>query len=73
MKKWARGLSYVRRRQYYPSGRRAWRMAAEGEINVNGTGVVQADPDTADISLETAQTAKQRRRHRRKTTALPRQ
>ena len=26
--------------------------AAEGEINVNGTGVVQADPDTADISLE---------------------
>lgn len=47
--------------------------AAEGEINVNGTGVVQADPDTADISLEISTDGKAAQAAQKETTALPRQ
>ena len=72
MKKWARGLVVCAAAAVLSIGAACMAYAAEGEINVNGTGVVQADPDTADISLE-IRTAKQHRRHRRKTTALPRQ
>ena len=73
MKKWARGLVVCAATAVLSIGAACMAYAAEGEINVNGTGVVQADPDTADNSLEISTEAKQHRRHRRKTTALPRQ
>ena len=52
MKKWARGLVVCAAAAVLSIGAACMAYAAEGEINVNGTGVVQADPDTADISLE---------------------
>ena len=52
MKKWARGLVVCAATAVLSIGAACMAYAAEGEINVNGTGVVQADPDTADISLE---------------------
>lgn len=51
MKKWARGLVVFAAAAVLSIGAACMAYAAEGEINVNGTGVVQADPDTADISL----------------------
>lgn len=52
MKKWARGLVVCAAAAVLSIGAACMAYAAEGEINVNGTGVVRADPDTADISLE---------------------
>ena len=54
MKKWARGLVVCAATAVLSIGAACMAYAAEGEINVNGTGVVQADPDTADISLESS-------------------
>lgn len=69
MKKWARGLVVFAAAAVLSIGAACMAYAAEGEINVNGTGVVQADPDTASISLEigtdgkTAQAAQKENNH----------
>ena len=74
MKKWARGLAVFAAAAVLSIGAACMAYAAEGEINVNGTGVVQAAPDTADISLEigtdgkTAQAAQ--KENNRITTAV---
>lgn len=73
MKKWARGLVVCAAAAVLSIWAGSMAYAAEGEINVNGTGVVQADPIQRISPLKSARTAKQHRRHRRKTTALPRQ
>ena len=44
MKKWARGLVVCAAAAVLSIGAACMAYAAEGEINVNGTGVVQADP-----------------------------
>ena len=51
MKKWARGLVVCAATAVLSIGAACMAYAAEGEINVNGTGVVQADPDTAAMEL----------------------
>lgn len=58
MKKWKKVLAVLTATMALAIGGTCMAYAAEGEINVNGTGVVQADPDTADISLSIETTGK---------------
>lgn len=51
MMKWKKVLAVLTATVALSFGAACMAYAAEGEINVNGTGVVQADPDTAEISL----------------------
>ena len=51
MKKWKKVLAVLTAAVALSFGTACMAYAAEGEINVNGTGVIQADPDTAEISL----------------------
>lgn len=59
MKKWKKALALMTMTLALAIGGGAIAYAAEdGEINVNGTGIVMADPDTADISLSVETTGK---------------
>lgn len=58
MKKWKKALAVLTATVALAIGGTCMAYAAEGEINVNGTGVVQADPDQADISLSIETTGK---------------
>ena len=51
MKKWKKIAAVLAATMAISVGMSGFAYAAEGEINVNGMGVVMADPDTADISL----------------------
>ncbi len=51
MKKWKKIAAVVTAAMVLSLGMSSVAYAAAGEINVNGTGVVMADPDTAKISL----------------------
>ena len=51
MKKWKKIAAVLAATMALSVGMSGFAYAAEGEINVNGMGVVMADPDTADISL----------------------
>ena len=51
MKKWKKALAVLTAAMVLAIGTNSVAYAADGEINVNGTGVVMADPDTAAISL----------------------
>lgn len=51
MKKWKKALAILTATVALAIGGTCMAYAAEGEINVNGTGIVMADPDTANISL----------------------
>lgn len=63
MKKWKKIAAVLAATFALSIGAASMAYAAEGEINVNGTGIVQVDPDTADVYLsieskgKTAQTA----------------
>ena len=59
MKKWKKGCAALALAFVLSIGSSCLAFAAEtGEINVTGTGIVQADPDTADISLSIETTGK---------------
>ena len=58
MKKWKKALAVLTATVALAIGGASMAYAAEGEINVNGTGIVQTDPDTADISLSFETTGK---------------
>lgn len=58
MKKWKKGLAVLTATMALSLGAACMAYAAEGEINVTGTGIVQADPDTAAISLTVETTGK---------------
>ncbi len=58
MKKWKKILVTLTAALALSIGVSCMAYAAEGEINVTGTGIVQADPDTADISLSVETTGK---------------
>lgn len=51
MKKWKKALAVLTATVALAIGGTCMAYAAEGEISVTGTGIVQADPDTANISL----------------------
>ena len=51
MKKWKKIAAVLAATMAISVGMSGFAYAAEGEINVNGMGIVMADPDTADISL----------------------
>lgn len=51
MKKWKKIAVTLAAAFVLSMGAAGMAYAAEGEINVNGTGIVMADPDTAKISL----------------------
>lgn len=52
MKKWKKALAVLTATMALAIGASCMAYAAEGgEINVNGTGIVMADPDTAEINL----------------------
>lgn len=51
MKKWKKLFAVLTATMALSLGAACMAYAAEGEINVNGTGIVMADPDTADIHL----------------------
>lgn len=51
MKKWKKGLAVLAATMALTLAGACMAFAAEGEIHVNGTGIVQANPDTAEISL----------------------
>ena len=51
MKKWRKIAALLAVTMALSMGTSAMAYASEGEINVNGTGVILADPDTADINL----------------------
>ena len=51
MKKWKKFAAVLAAAFTLSLGMASMAYAAEGQINVNGTGVVMADPDTAKISL----------------------
>ena len=63
MKKWKKIAALLAVTMALSMGTSAMAYASEGEINVNGTGVILADPDTAEINLsvetegKTSQTA----------------
>ncbi len=65
MKKWQKALLVLLAIAVLSVGAVCMTYAAEGEINVSGVGVVQANPDTAELSLnievneKTAQAAQQ--------------
>ncbi|MGM9916755.1 SIMPL domain-containing protein [Anaerotignum sp.] len=58
MKKWKKALAVLTATVALAIGGTCMAYAAEGEINVNGTGIVQADPDTAEIYLSVETTGK---------------
>lgn len=58
MKKWKKALAVLTATVVLAVGGSCMAYAAEGEINVNGTGIVQADPDTAEIYLSVETTGK---------------
>ena len=58
MKKWKKFAAVLAAAMVLSLGMSSMAYAAEGEINVNGMGVVMADPDTADISLSVETTGK---------------
>ena len=51
MKKWKKIAAVLAAAMVLSLGTAAAAYAAEGEINVNGMGIVMADPDTAQINL----------------------
>ena len=51
MKKWKKIAIVLAAAMILSCGMSGFAYAAEGEINVNGMGVVMADPDTAEINL----------------------
>ena len=51
MKKWKKFAAVLAAAFTLSLGMASMAYAAEGQINVNGTGIVMADPDTAKISL----------------------
>ena len=51
MKKWKKFAAVLAATMILSCGMTGFAYAAEGEINVNGMGVVMADPDTAKINL----------------------
>ncbi|MBR5123094.1 MAG: SIMPL domain-containing protein, partial [Anaerotignum sp.] len=51
MKKWKKFAAVLAATMALSLGMSGFAYAADGEINVNGTGIVMADPDTASISL----------------------
>lgn len=51
MKKWKKIAAVLAAAMVLTFGTASLTYAAEGEIHVNGTGIVMADPDTATISL----------------------
>ena len=51
MKKWKKFVAIFAATMALSLGMAGMAYAAEGEINVNGTGIVMADPDTAKINL----------------------
>lgn len=58
MKKWKKVLAILTATMALSMGAACMAYAAEGEINVNGTGIVQAEPDTATINLNVETTGK---------------
>lgn len=58
MKKWKKALAVLTVTVALAIGGTCMAYAAEGEINVNGIGIVQADPDTAEIYLSVETTGK---------------
>lgn len=58
MKKWKKALAVLTATMALAIGGATMAYAAEGEINVNGTGIVMANPDTADISVSIEATGK---------------
>lgn len=58
MKKWKKIAAVLAATFALSIGAAGMAYAAEGEINVNGTGIVQADPDTANIYLSVETTGK---------------
>lgn len=58
MKKWKKALAVLTATMALAIGGSCMAYAAEGEINVTGTGIVQADPDTAEIYLSVETTGK---------------
>ena len=51
MKKWKKIAAILAATMALSLSMTGFAFAAEGEINVNGMGVVMADPDTAKINL----------------------
>lgn len=51
MKKWKKALAVLTATMALAIGGATMAYAADGEINVNGVGIVMANPDTADISV----------------------
>ena len=51
MKKWKKAAAVLAAAMVLSLGTASFAYAAEGEINVNGMGIVMADPDTAKIYL----------------------
>ena len=58
MKKWKKLAAVLAATMALSLGTVCMAYAAEGEINVNGTGIVMADPDTAQINLSVETTGK---------------
>ena len=58
MKKWKKLAAVLAATMALSFGMTGMAYAADGEINVNGTGIVMADPDTANISLSVETTGK---------------
>ena len=58
MKKWKKLAAVLAATMALSLGTASMAYAAEGEINVNGTGIVMADPDTAQINLSVETTGK---------------
>lgn len=58
MKKWKKLAAVLAATLALSFSMTGFAFAAEGEINVNGTGVVMADPDTAQIYLSVETTGK---------------
>ena len=58
MKKWKKIAAVLAATMALSFSMTGFTYAADGEINVNGTGVVMADPDTAKINLSVETTGK---------------
>ena len=58
MKKWKKIAAILAATLALSFSMSGFTYAAEGEINVNGTGIVMADPDTAQINLSVETTGK---------------
>ena len=58
MKKWKKIVAVLAATLALSFSMTGFTYAAEGEINVNGTGIVMADPDTAQINLSVETTGK---------------